>query len=167
MSDTPISPLDELLPVLIKAVTDWKSKNTPEDVTKKVTKLLNQNSEEIIYKLLGFNKDRWSGGTWELDHCNGRSGESAAGDYLRKVKQDAVEEWLRSIPIPTIPASMLKDFKKTFQIEFNRRVEYQLSQLIDKEADKQVNELFKTITSSDHLDKYFKAMALIAPTEGT
>lgn len=158
----PTSPLDEILPVIAQAVADWKVAHTPDAIKKRVTKLLDESREEIIYKLLGFNKDSWDG-KWSLDHCNGRSGESAAGDYLRQVQAEAIREWLAGIPMPTIPPKMLADFKKQYQTEFNQRVEYQLQRLITQEADKRAAELFKNISSSTQVDDFVKVMKLLSP----
>ncbi len=117
----PINPLDELLPVIAQAVADWQAIHTPDAIKKRVTKLLDESREEIVFKLLGFDKS-WEG-KWKLDHCNARSGESAAGDYLRNVQADAIKEWLSTIPLPTISPKMLADFKKQYQLEFNQRVQ--------------------------------------------
>ena len=157
----PINPLDEMLPVIAQAIASWQAIHTPDAIKKRVTKLLDESREEIVFKLLGFDKS-WEG-NWKLDHCNGRSGESAAGDYLRNVQAGAIKEWLNNIPMPTIPPKMLADFKKQYQQEFNQRVQYQLQKLITVEADKRAVELFKNISSSTQLDDYIKTMKLINP----
>ena len=162
----PINPLDELLPVIAQAIADWQVIHTPDAIKKRVTKLLDESREEIVFKLLGFDKSSWEG-KWNLDHCNGRSGESAAGDYLRNVQADAIKEWLSAIPMPTISPKMVTDFKKQYQQEFNQRVQYQLQKLITAEADKRAAELFKNISSSTQLDDYIKTMKLINPKGST
>ena len=158
----PVNPLDELLPVIAQAVASWQAIHTPATIKKRVTELLDKSREEIILKLLGFDKCGWEG-KWVLDHCNGRSGESAAGDYLRSVQADAIKEWLANIPMPVISPKMLSNFKKQYQQDFDQRVEYQLQKLITVEADKRAAELFKNISSSTQLDDYIKTMKLINP----
>ena len=164
MPEVSLSPLDDFIPVLAQAVADWKAKHTPEAIAEKTTKLLDEHREEIVYKLLGFNKDHWNG-NWELDHCNGRSGESAAGDYLREVQADAIAKWLRTVPMPALSLKMLKNLQKEFQHEFDQRVSYKLGQLLEKEATARADELFKEITHSSHIGKYLAAMKLITPKE--
>lgn len=161
-TSTPTNPIDDLLPVISQAVADWQAKHTPKELTQRVNKLLNDSCEEIIFKLLGFNKDGW-GGRWSLDHCNGRSGESAAGDYLRQVQADAIREWLAKIPMPTMSTKMLSDFKKQYQTEFNSRVQYQMRRLIEQEADKRAEQLFKELTQSNQVNDFIKVMQLISP----
>ena len=158
----PVNPLDELLPVIAQAVADWQAIHTPDAIKKRVTTLLDKSREEIIFKLLGFDKSGWDD-KWSLDHCNGRSGDSAAGDYLRNVQSDAIKEWLGSVPMPSFTPKMLADFKKQYQAEFNQRVQYQLQKLITVEADKRAAELFKNISCSNQLDDFVKVMKLINP----
>ena len=98
-----------------------------------------------------------------MDHCNGRSGESAAGDYLRQVQADAIREWLAKIPMPAMSTKMLSDFKKQYQTEFNNRVQYQMRRLIEQEADKRAEQLFKELTQSNQVNDFIKVMQLISP----
>ena len=162
--DTPIptNPIDALLPAISQAVADWQAKHTPKELTQRVNKLLNDSCEEIIIKLLGFNKDSRDG-RWSLDHCNGRSGESAAGDYLRQAQADAIREWLAKIPMPTMSTKMLSDFKKQYETEFNSRVKYQMRRLIEQEADKRAEQLFDELTQSNQVNDFIKVMQLISP----
>lgn len=103
------------------------------------------------------------GGRWSLDHCNGRSGESAAGDYLRQVQADAIKEWLANIPMPSMSTKMLNDLKKQYQAEFNNRVQYQMRHLIEQEANKRAEQLFKNLTQSNQVNDFIKVMQLISP----
>ena len=157
----PESAVDSLLPVISQAVADWKAKNTPEDLKARVTKRLNANTDEIIFKLLGFNNG-WN--KWELDHCNGRSGESAAGDYLRKVQSEAIREWLESVEIPPMPVSL----KKKYQTEFNSRYNAHVMQLIQRAAEDQanrdVNALLTEFTNFNQLSHHLQMMKLLDPS---
>lgn len=161
----PTNPLDALLPVIAQAVADWQINHTPDVLKKRVTELLDESREEIVYKLLGFNRDGWEG-KWSLDHCNGRSGESAAGDYLRQVQADAIKEWLASVPMPTITAKMLVIFKKQYQAEFDNRIASQMRKHIEQEADSRAAELFNKLSQSTQVDSFVEMMKLITP-EGT
>lgn len=79
-----INPLNDMLGVVLQAVSDWRAKNTESALKTRVHELLDRNSKEITMKLLGFDSRYVK--QWELDHCNGRAGESAAGDYLKRVQ---------------------------------------------------------------------------------
>ena len=86
-----LNPINDLLPTVLKSIDKWKEKNSEEALTQRVHKLLDDNAETIVLKLLGFD-NRWN--KWELDHCNGRKGESAAGDYLKQDYERFLSEYL-------------------------------------------------------------------------
>lgn len=157
-----VKPLDEVLPIILEAALEWKQEHTPEKLKAKVKQLLDQNAQTITLKLLGFN-DHW--GKWELDHCNGRSGNSAAGDYLRQVQQEAIQEWMQSLVIPEITPDLKQKFKKEFQAEFNSQTRSALCQEARDQAEKHAKDLVASITTSEHLGKYLQAMKLISPKE--
>ena len=69
-----------------------------------VSRRLDSRLEELISKYMGFN-NHW--GKWELDHCNGRQGESAAGDFIKKEVATTCQEWLKK------QAGNLMDIKLT------------------------------------------------------
>ena len=155
-----VNPLDEALPIILEAVMEWKQEHTPEKLKAKVKRLLDQNAQTVTLKLLGFN-DHW--GEWALDHCNGRSGNSAAGDYLRKVQQEAIQEWMESISIPAITPDLKQKFKKEFQAEFNSQMNLAIWNAAQSHAEQRAADLITSITTSEHLDKYLQNMKLISP----
>ena len=83
-------PMKEVIPLIEKAINEWHAKNQPEDIVEYIHKKLDKSRDEVLLKLMGFNKDTWKG-DWVLDHCNNRSGNSIAGDYLKLVQQDAIK----------------------------------------------------------------------------
>lgn len=109
-----------------KAAQDWIKSNEP-DIERRVRALLNHHVQEIVVKLLGF--DHHWGEDWELDHCNGRSGESAAGDWLRKRAGEAVDAWLdqQAQALPNLPTSAVKSLRDEYARIFEREVRRLLS----------------------------------------
>jgi len=161
MQESP-NPLDKLLPAISEAVVEWEEKNTPKKITTTIHKMLDTNRDTIVKKLLGFDSDRWSGkDVWSLDHCNGRAGESAAGDYIRKTAQTAIQEWLSQVKMPTLSASEIKTMQHDMKQVYRNRVGDQLYKLMTSKADRDATELFNQITSSNNIDNYIKAMQLI------
>jgi hypothetical protein len=78
-----------------EALDAWLSQHATEAKVKQmVTRVLDQRLDEIIRLALGFSRDAWSG-KWEVDHCNGRAGESAAGKALQTHAKEAVDAWLK------------------------------------------------------------------------
>lgn len=161
------NPAQIVLTVVSKTIDEWKAKNPPEQIEKDTLKLLNKNAEEILLKLLGFNKDNWGRTKFELDHCNGRSGESAAGDYIRKHQQAVINEWLSQVPMPEMPktlvAEMTKEAKHRYQSEFQEQFFARVEAHAKAEADK----AFESISATLFLDKYTKTLNLITNNVST
>lgn len=155
-----VKPIDEVLPFITRAVADWKLKNNEELITKRVTEQLDKSSAEITMKLLGFNE---SWGKWDLDHCNGRGGESAAGDYLRKVQQAAIQKWLETVQLPEIPSKLKAATVAEYKSEYQNALRQALYRLAMKQAEEDAQFLIGKLVASDRLDNYFKAVKLINP----
>ena len=66
------SPLDKVIHEISTAMLEWSEEQTAV-IAKNVHKRLDQHRDEVLMKLMGFNKNSWGGG-WEIDHCNGRNG---------------------------------------------------------------------------------------------
>lgn len=112
--------LDKVYIWVNQAVQEWLKKNDEKKIKRDVEIRLDKHRNEIIHKLLGFN-DRW--GQWEVDHCNGRAGNSAAGDFLRRHAQDKIEAWFKSqIDFPALPEKAIIDA----QAEYMRELKNQL-----------------------------------------
>jgi len=157
----PQHPLDAALATILTAMTQWQAQNDPATLTKRVHALLDKNAEQILLKLLGF--DNKYDGVWELDHCNGRNGESAAGDYLKKVQQGAIQEWMQQIQLPTMPPAFKKKLEKQIQADYQNRINDQLWRLVRDKADKDLTALVNEATASNTFENYQKTMALLQP----
>lgn len=152
-------PLDAILPHIAAAVGEWQNANSEEKVKRNVKDLLDKNSKEITMKLLGFNTNYSQ--EWELDHCNGRSGESAAGDFIRRTQQTAIEEWLKSATLPVLDEKTKKRLHKEAVDEYSSVIRQRIREFAYKQATQDAADLIKTITVSDQIDNYLKAMKLI------
>ena len=155
-----INPLDQLLPAIASAVHQWKADNTTESIKLKVTHLLNKNSEEITKKLLGFTNN-W--GKLELDHCNGRSGNSAAGDFIRKTQQDAIEAWLSTVIMPNLTPALAKSLQKQAQREYDEILRNSVKQRVQAIAARDINTVVEKIIDSSGIDKFIQTTKLLNP----
>lgn len=158
-------PIDTVLKYILHAVNTWKSENTEEKIHNKVISLLEKNAEQATLTLLGF-ENRW--GKWEVDHCNGRSGESSIGDYMKKVHAVAIKEFfdsldLKQIITPALKKKLTTEIKKTYEWKFQEAVQRAARELAEQHAQKLVNELVKT----DDLDKTMKMLHLIGADNWT
>ena len=159
------NPIDSRIPVIAQAVEEWKQQNTEEALADKTKRLLDTHSEQVVMKLLGFNKDRWNDGTWELDHCNGRAGNSTAGVFLEKAQAETIKQWLSTTIMPELSEPVRKKLHKSVKEDFQRYYERALSDLVHIEANKAAKAFFDQLVSENALNKHMQAMELISPTK--
>ena len=153
-----LNPINDLLPTVLKSIDKWKEKNSEEALTQRVHKLLDDNAETIVLKLLGFD-NRWN--KWELDHCNGRSGESAAGNYLKQVKQEAIQDWLKKVKLPELNKTLSSALQKSLKQDYERFLSEYLYKYAREEADKTAKELIQTLFTQSKVDGMIKLQQLI------
>lgn len=161
-NQTPINPIDSLLVTIATAVESWKVAQDPEELKKTIFNKLDSKRDEVMLKLLGFN-DSW--GKWEVDHCNGRSGESSIGDFLKTTQQKAIKEWLETTFPLTISPKTLTSLQNRVQKEYEHYIEQGLRSAVRDKADKDLENLLRKVLESNQLANYIKAMQLINPTE--
>ena len=80
--------LSELTKIIEDTCKAWfiqRRRTLTEDINRR----LDKHQDEIIVKLLGFRPEY---GRFEIDHCNGRSGQSVAGDFFAQTQKQAIDE---------------------------------------------------------------------------
>lgn len=157
MTDTN-SPLNKLLPVILEAVMEWQTKNTPEVIKAGVIKRLNAASSEITMKLLGFNTKY--GGDWEIDHCNGRSGNSLAGDRLMRNQKAAIEEWLSMFETPTLSPAAIKRLNKSARDDYESNLYSAVRSAMHLRATRDAEKIVNSLAETD-ISKYIQAINLL------
>lgn len=158
----PINIVDQMLPLIAETVQEWKNEHTGQRLKDRVKRLLNEHSEEVTMKLLGFNAS-WN--KWEIDHCNGRSGESAAGDFIRKHQSEAIHEWLTTVCLPVLDEKTKAQFQKQANQLYKETILYGLRKTVEQKAQKDLDALLKVVTTSDQVDNYIKTMQLLTSQE--
>lgn len=153
------SVLDSVLPIINEAVANWKLKNDREKLTRDTTMLLDKNSKEIVMKLLGFNITY--GNKWELDHCNGRSGNSSAGDYLKEQQSEIIKEWLQKVPMPVMTPAELKKLSADAKHDYKYAFEKAIRVLVTEAAQKDAADVMRSLTECKDVAAYLHAMRLI------
>lgn len=135
--------------VILKELID----NTPQadkiakQVLDELIRAMKDDAKEVLLKVLGFN-DHW--GKWELDHCNGRNGNSVIGAELsttfNQLAKEFVTEYKDSIFALTeteyqqLTKSIHNDFISCLRREANKEAQ-NLAQKYAKElASKVFNE---------------------------
>jgi hypothetical protein len=105
---------------------------------------LDQNKDKAVMALLGF-EARW-GQSWTVDHCNGRSGESAAGDHLKQICSKTIKEWFAKFPMPEMTASLKKQLESTYQKEFREYALREIRNFAKAAADEAVQDIHKELS---------------------
>jgi hypothetical protein len=94
-------------------------------IESRVRDSLDKRAESVVMMLLGFDRE-WGGSAWKLDHCNGRAGNSAAGDWIRERAADAIRAWLEDQagklpPLSKTTVNRMRDhYTETLERELRR-----------------------------------------------
>jgi hypothetical protein len=130
---------------IAEASTEWFDRyKTKEQVFTKVHEILDKDKLEIIAKILGFD-NHW--GEWEVDHCNGRSGNTFVGQYLTDTVKASVNDWLRITlgNLPKLNKEMINALHKEYIAEFHRVAH----SLIKEEASDRAAKLIRQIVRQE------------------
>lgn len=152
-------PIDEVLQHITTALEEWKQQQTPEVIKKQVFQKLDKGTEDILLKILGF--ERRYGDKWEIDHCNGRQGNTAAGDYLRACQDQAVKAWFEQIEMPAMTPALKKQLEAAYKKEYTWRVVRAVEDAAQERARKDAEELVDTLASSNNINNYLKTLKLL------
>lgn len=112
-----------------------------------VNDILDQRVESLVSSLMGFGRDSWQfGEVWKVDHCNGRSGESAAGDWLRERAGEAVRQWLdeQAGDLPRLPKGAIADLRREYLTVLRR----ELMAAVQRRAIEDAQELLGNIVTN-------------------
>jgi hypothetical protein len=114
-----------------------------ESVESRVRRILHSRLEAISAQLLGFQPPGWGVKSWEIDNCNGRTANTAAGNYIREHAELAVKQALDELvgKLPPLPASA----KKSLIRYYHDRVEYEVREELKELAVERAKEMAKRI----------------------
>jgi hypothetical protein len=148
-----VKTVEQAKQVIEDAVQEWLYGRTEGDIYRQVFAYLDMNSQTIVRKLLGFDKDTFNQ-HFTLDHCNGRAGSTAAGDYLRSAATTAIREWFeRNVPahlfVDALSEKEVADFIAEGKREYAYVVRQKLRDLAAREAEKSVQKFLQEVISPD------------------
>jgi len=155
------SPVDKVIASIAVAMHDWADQQQ-ENLVNDIHKRLNEQRDAVLMKLMGFIKPSW-GGTWEIDHCNGRNGQSVVGDFYKDLQHEAIKEWLKEIPLPTMSPAFKEAIAKDLQSTYEREVRSNVFKMARQYADESLNDVITEVLTPKRLEMYMKAQALINP----
>ncbi len=159
-----LNPVDAVIVEISSAMHAW-SKEQVEIIGPKVRERLDRHREEVLMKLMGFTTD-WNG-KWEVDHCNGRNGNSNISDFLKESQEAVVKDWLSQIQLP----EMTPKFKKNIELSLKRAYEDEVSRSVysmaKNKAQKDLEEILSDVLPKPDISNFLKAQALITPQPST
>ena len=151
--------LQSLVPIINEAIHEWLEKQNPEAIRKKVFDTLEAAKDEVAPKLMGFNKGSFGRG-WEIDHCNGRAGESTIGDYLRKHQQEGIQQFIEQLNL-----TALRPFTKAeieaMRRDYRQQVIHKVRQAVRDQAESDALCLVNSLSVDDLVSAIQKTQELI------
>ena len=151
--------LASLVPIINQAVHEWMQDQDPVAIKKKVFSTLNKAKDEIAPKLLGFTRDSWNN-KWEIDHCNGRSGESSLGDYLKQHQEAGIKQFIEELDLTTV-RPFTKSEKDEMRSDYRRRVINKVRESVRVRAEQDAARLLNSISVDNLVDLIKQTEALI------
>lgn len=116
---------------------DW----TDERIAERVRLILERDFQEIVAKSLGFSHSSWGRGAWEVDHCNGRAGESDVGTRIASAAHKAIED-VFTRPEHADKFKLTQAQIKAMTDEFKAKVsKHSLSKVVEAHVAKEVAKL--------------------------
>lgn len=164
-TDKPLTehPLDALLPLVYQYMNEWHQQKSPDVLRRNIHAALDKSSREVLLKLMGFNNG-W-GGAWEIDHCNGRSGNSIAGEFLKKTQKEALEAWLKAVTLPTLTPKQEADILESMTKEYLSNFRSQIRKVAREKAQQDVQALVERITPAQTIDSFGQLLELLQPKD--
>ena len=122
-----------------QAAQEWL-KGQEKDIANTVHSMLDKRLEKIVSQHMGFDSS-WS--VWEVDHCNGRSGESAAGDWLRERSGEAAKQWLtkQAGNLPDLPKQAIASLRAQYLRSLESAIREQLRKRAVSDAEQAVEKI--------------------------
>ena len=152
--------LQSLIPIINGAIHEWLEKQNPEAIRKKVFDTLEAAKDEVAPKLMGFNKGSFGRG-WEIDHCNGRAGESSIGDYMKKHQAEGIQQFIDQLEL-----TKLRPFNATeiqvLRKEYRESVIRKTREAVRARAERDANHLVNQLSVDDLVSAIQKTQQLLA-----
>lgn len=161
---TDITP--DLASIIHQAVQDWMNKHgSPEAIRQQVFKTFEKDVRDAIYKLMGF-ETRWSSpGHWEVDHCNGRAGNSVIGSYLEKHSKHSLQEWIDHIGFPKPSEKEKSRLRAAIRKEYLEHLKRHIQTRAKNQAEMDAEQLISELSPIINLEHYLKTLQLLTNTQ--
>mgnify|MGYP000238673770 CR=1 FL=1 len=130
----------QLLDLYEEVIQEYVDSNPPKKIKAILEKEVDRQRVNILRTLLGL-EHRYTN-KWTVDHCNGRSGESAIGDYLRNVQAKEIHKIFDSMDMSDV---ITKTIEKDIRLEYQINLKKGLISLVRKKAKEDAENIIKTV----------------------
>ena len=154
-------PNKEVISIVQAAINEWNRQNNLENIRDKVFSKLNQSRDEVLLKLMGFN-DRWD--QWEIDHCNGRSGNSVIADILYNLHKEALTDWVKENYSPKLTATQKQQIQSAYRASYFEYLRKSVRELAEQKARENAQKIVDQLVKVDDVDAYIQTMTLLLKT---
>ena len=151
--------LQSLVPIINEAIHEWLEKQNPQAIRKKVFDTLEAAKDEVAPKLMGFNKGSFGRG-WEIDHCNGRAGESTIGDYMRKHQQEGIQQFIEQLNLPSLHPFTKGEIEE-MRRDYRQRVINKTREAVREKAESDAIRLVNSLSVDDLVSVIQRTQELI------
>ena len=151
--------LQSLVPIINEAIHEWLEKQNPQAIRKKVFDTLEAAKDEVAPKLMGFNKGSFGRG-WEIDHCNGRAGESTIGDYMRKHQQEGIQQFIDQLNLVSLRPFTKVEIEE-MRKEYRQRVINKTREAVREKAESDAIRLVNSLSVDDLVSVIKRTQELI------
>lgn len=108
---------------VIETVERWLGSDSGATaVRERVETLLNHDIDDVVMKVIGFRRRSFDAGKWELDHCNGRSGNSIVGERLHRTAEKKAEEWMKRVMGDALEVDLTKEERDDLREEYLKMI---------------------------------------------
>lgn len=131
-ASAPVATPEDVLERAHAARAQWLAEHA-DGVELKVREMLDSRLESVVAQVMGFD-NRW--GHWEIDHCNGRSGESLAADRIRTVAREDALRWVEAAlgDVGEPPDAIRKAAREEYRAYFERAMSEAIRTRADSDA---------------------------------
>ena len=139
-----------------QAKTEWYEANSPKVIAKKTKDLLDSQRQQVLMQLLGFEKDSWRSHVWEVDHCNGRNGNSKVGATTKQIVSEVLDDWVQEHR-EEFDKYLTTQIKTEFKKELKSQLGFMLRKTIASMLEAAMTETAERLLKDELKDLTYKA----------
>jgi hypothetical protein len=147
-----LSKMEEFLNGIDKAVQQQFNSVSPQAIVDSIIKDFMSQRAEVVSKLMGF--EGGNSNRWNIDHCNGRAGNSPIGDWI----SEAFSEQIKPIIMETFNEMLADGFKDQVKRKLKEELNSKMSWGIRNITDDLIKEVARDVARDnvDELKEFIK-----------